>query len=91
MRVEGIETVRRILCVFPRYTSSFGTFEHAYPLTDGVQAFMPPQGLLLIAAYLPANWPVRFIDENIRPATHAKTSSGRKRCSSAACISSVSR
>jgi len=69
MRVEGIETVRRILCVFPRYTSSFGTFEYAYPLTDGVQAFMPPQGLLLIAAYLPANWPVRFIDENIRPAT----------------------
>src|SRR5260370_33176968 len=69
MRPEGIETVRRILCVFPRYTSSFGTFEYAYPLTDGVQAFMPPQGLLLIAAYLPAHWPVRFIDENIRAAT----------------------
>ena len=68
-RVEGIETVRRILCVFPRYTSSFGTFEYAYPLTDGVSAFMPPQGLLLIAAYLPENWPVRFIDENLRPAT----------------------
>src|SRR6201746_708116 len=68
MRAEGIETVRRILCVFPRYTSSFGTFEYAYPLTDGVQAFMPPQGLLLIAAYLPANWPVRFIDPNIPPA-----------------------
>ena len=69
MRAQGIGTVRRILCIFPRYTSSFGTFEYAYPLTDGVQAFMPPQGLLLIAAYLPANWPVRFIDENIRPAT----------------------
>ena len=69
MRAEGIENVRRILCVFPRYTSSFGTFEYAYPLTGGVQAFMPPQGLLLIAAYLPANWPVRFIDENIREAT----------------------
>jgi hopanoid C-2 methylase len=69
MRAESIEPVRRILCVFPRYTSSFGTFEYAYPLTDGVQAFMPPQGLLLIAAYLPANWPVRFIDENIRAAT----------------------
>jgi hopanoid C-2 methylase len=53
------------LCVFPRYTSAFGTFEYAYPLTDGVRAFMPPQGLLLIAAYLPANWPVRFVDENI--------------------------
>jgi radical SAM superfamily enzyme YgiQ (UPF0313 family) len=69
MRIEGIETVRRILCVFPRYTSAFGTFEYSYPLTDGVQAFMPPQGLLLIAAYLPENWPVRFVDENIRPAT----------------------
>jgi radical SAM superfamily enzyme YgiQ (UPF0313 family) len=69
MRAEGIETVRRILCVFPRYTPSFGTFEYAYPLTAGVQAFMPPQGILLIAAYMPANWPVRFIDENIRPAS----------------------
>ncbi len=69
MRAESKQTTRRILCVFPRYTSSFGTFEYSYPLTDGVQAFMPPQGLLLIAAYMPADWPVRFIDENIRPAT----------------------
>ena len=45
-------TERRVLCVFPRYTPSFGTFEHAYKLM-GVNAFMPPQGLLLIAAYLP--------------------------------------
>jgi hopanoid C-2 methylase len=69
MRAGAIETARRILCVFPRYTSAFGTFEYAYPLTDGVRAFMPPQGLLLIAAYLPANWPVRFIDENIGAAS----------------------
>jgi hopanoid C-2 methylase len=69
MRAKAIEAVRRILCVFPRYTSAFGTFEYAYPLTDGVCAFMPPQGLLVIAAYLPENWPVRFVDENIRPAT----------------------
>src|SRR6266576_5880038 len=26
---------------------------------------MPPQGLLLIAAYLPESWSVRFVDENI--------------------------
>jgi radical SAM superfamily enzyme YgiQ (UPF0313 family) len=69
MRADVRPTARRILCVFPRYTSSFGTFEYSYPLTDGVQAFMPPQGLLLIAAYMPENWEVRFIDENIRPAT----------------------
>jgi radical SAM superfamily enzyme YgiQ (UPF0313 family) len=36
-----------------------------------VKAFMPPQGLLLIAAYLPESWPVRFVDENIRKACPA--------------------
>ena len=66
MRGDGRFGKRRILCVFPRYTRAFGTWEHAYPLTDGVQAFMPPQGLLVIAAYLPADWEVRFVDENIR-------------------------
>jgi hopanoid C-2 methylase len=62
---------RRVLCVFPHYTPSFGTFNHAYKLMKGVRAFMPPQGLLLIAAYMPQGWPVRFIDENIRKATAA--------------------
>jgi radical SAM superfamily enzyme YgiQ (UPF0313 family) len=32
---------------------------------------MPPQGLLLIAHYLPESWPVRFIDENMRCAAAA--------------------
>src|SRR5512145_1666909 len=64
-------TSRRILCVFPRYRHSFGTFSHAYKLMPGVRAFMPPQGLLLIAAYLPADWPVRVIDENIAPTSDA--------------------
>jgi radical SAM superfamily enzyme YgiQ (UPF0313 family) len=36
-----------------------------------VRAFMPPQGLMLIAAYLPQSWPVRFIDENVSPASPA--------------------
>ena len=45
---------RNILCVFPAYAPSFGTFQHAYRLFPDVSAFMPPQGLLLIAAYLPA-------------------------------------
>ena len=61
---------RRILCVFPEYAKSFGTFQHAYPLFGGrVRAFMPPQGLLAVAAYVPASWEVRFVDENSRPAT----------------------
>lgn len=61
---------RRILCVYPRYARSFGTFQHAYGFFGGrVSAFMPPQGLLVVAAYLPATWSVRFVDENSRAAT----------------------
>ena len=52
-----------------RYEPSFGTFEHAYHLTDRTKAFMPPQGLLVIAAALPPHWQVRFIDENMAAAT----------------------
>ncbi len=68
----AVRNQRRVLCVFPRYTPSFGTFNHAYRLMRGVRAFMPPQGLLLIAAYMPAAWQVRFIDENIARATAAE-------------------
>jgi hopanoid C-2 methylase len=64
---------RRVLCVFPEYARSFGTFQHSYPLFGGrVRAFMPPQGLLVIAAYLPETWDVRFVDENSRRATDAE-------------------
>jgi len=63
-------TRRRILCVYPVYARSFGTFQHAYPFFGGrVRAFMPPQGLLAVAAYLPEAWEVRFVDENSHPAT----------------------
>jgi radical SAM superfamily enzyme YgiQ (UPF0313 family) len=59
---------RRILCISPVYARSFGTFEHAYSFR-GTSAFMPPQGLLVVASSLPENWEVRFIDENMAPAT----------------------
>ncbi|MBU7583186.1 MAG: B12-binding domain-containing radical SAM protein [Nostoc sp. TH1S01] len=62
---------RRILCIFPKYSRSFGTFHHAYPLMGNVRAFMPPQGILIVAAYLPPEWEVRFIDENLHPAKKA--------------------
>ncbi|HKA37301.1 MAG TPA: DUF4070 domain-containing protein [Thermoanaerobaculia bacterium] len=54
--------------MFPRYARSFGTLHHAYPMMPRVKAFMPPQGLLLIAATLPKEWEVRFVDENMTPA-----------------------
>ncbi|WP_298351788.1 B12-binding domain-containing radical SAM protein [Rhodoblastus sp.] len=63
-----IAVTRRILCVFPRYEPSLGSFEYAYDVTAGLRAFMPPQGLLVMAAALPDGWEVRFRDENIAPA-----------------------
>jgi hopanoid C-2 methylase len=63
-------TQRRVLCIFPAYAPAFGTFSHAFRLV-GAKAFMPPQGLLLIANYLPPSWQVRFIDENMQPAKPA--------------------
>jgi radical SAM superfamily enzyme YgiQ (UPF0313 family) len=63
-------STRRILCISPRYAPSFGTFQYAYPFFGRrVRAFMPPQGLLVVAAYLPAHWAVRFRDENAAVAT----------------------
>ncbi len=66
--VEEAPAPRRVLMVFPKYEPSFGAFEYAYPLV-GAKAFMPPQGLLVIAAILPKTWSVRFVDENLRLAT----------------------
>jgi radical SAM superfamily enzyme YgiQ (UPF0313 family) len=68
MKRAASNVTRNVLCVFPHYTPSFGTFEYAYPFV-GVKAFMPPQGILVIAAYMPANWNVRFIDENVKRAS----------------------
>ncbi len=59
---------RKVLLVFPKFAYSFGTFNHAFPLMN-VKGFMPPQGILLMAALLPKEWETRFVDENIRTAT----------------------
>lgn len=34
-----------------------------------VKGFMPPQGILVVASYLPQTWEVRLIDENIKSVT----------------------
>src|SRR5260221_3080286 len=60
---------RRILCAFPRYSYSFGTFNHAFPLMGDVKGFMPPQGILVITALIPDGWEIKFVDENIQRVT----------------------
>jgi radical SAM superfamily enzyme YgiQ (UPF0313 family) len=72
--VPGLRTFtprnkRKILCAFPKYSYSFGTFNHAFPLMGDVKGFMPPQGILLIVELIPKEWEVKFVDENIRRVT----------------------
>ncbi len=66
------ENRRKILCVFPKYSHSFGTFNYAFPLMGPVKAFMPPQGILLICSLLPKEWEVKFVDENVRKTTESE-------------------
>jgi radical SAM superfamily enzyme YgiQ (UPF0313 family) len=60
---------RRVLLAFPRYSYSFGTFNHAFPLMGDVKGFMPPQGILVITALIPEEWEIKFVDENIQRVT----------------------
>lgn len=71
MSFRSPQNRRRVLCLFPRHTQGFASFSYAFRFFPDTRALMPPQGILTIAAYLPAGWEVRFIDENIRPATDA--------------------
>jgi radical SAM superfamily enzyme YgiQ (UPF0313 family) len=60
---------RKVLLAFPRYSYSFGTFNHAFPLMGDVKGFMPPQGILVITALIPKEWEIKFVDENIARVT----------------------
>lgn len=69
---EDIKVSRRILCVYPEESAdALFSFSHVYPLTAGIKASKLPQGLLVIAAYLPKNWQVRFVDENLHAVTES--------------------
>ena len=62
----SIRNRRRILCVFARYPEGYG-INHAHEFFRDVESFMIPQGILTIAAYLPTEWDVRVVDENVTP------------------------
>ncbi len=54
----------RVLLIYPIFPTSFWSFEKA---VEGVgkKAFMPPLGLITVAALLPQDWEFRLRDKNI--------------------------
>jgi hypothetical protein len=61
-----VANTRRVLCVFPAYAPSFGTFSHAYKLMRACAPSCRRRGSS--SPLMPAQWPVRFVDENIKAA-----------------------
>lgn len=55
----------RVLCVNPRFPSTYWSFNHALRLI-GKKATLPPLGLITVAALLPPHWEVRLCDMNVR-------------------------
>lgn len=55
----------KILLLYPEFQKSFWSFEKTIALM-GKKAFMPPLGLVTIAAILPQTWEFRLVDQNVQ-------------------------
>lgn len=58
----------RCLLINPEFPDTFWSFRHAISFTRS-KAALPPLGLLTMAALLPAEWPKRLVDLNLRKLT----------------------
>ena len=54
----------KILLVYPQYPDTFWSFKHALRIICK-KAFLPPLGLLTVAAMLPKEWQKRLVDINV--------------------------
>ncbi|MGB0561617.1 MAG: B12-binding domain-containing radical SAM protein [Spirulinaceae cyanobacterium] len=60
----------RTLLIYPLFPKSFWSFEKAVQLI-GRKAFVPPLGLITVAAILPQDWEFRLVDRTVRDITEA--------------------
>jgi len=58
----------RVLLVNPEFPDSYWSGKHSLPLARR-RSFLPPLGLITVAALLPREWDCRLIDLNIEPLT----------------------
>jgi len=57
-----------VLLLYPVFEKSFWSFEKSLAIL-GKKAFMPPLGLITIAAMMPDQWEYRLVDQNVRQET----------------------
>jgi radical SAM superfamily enzyme YgiQ (UPF0313 family) len=58
----------RALLLSPRFATSFWTYSRFLDMA-GPRVSSPPLGLVTVAALLPADWEIRFVDRNVRAET----------------------
>ncbi|MGK7926088.1 MAG: B12-binding domain-containing radical SAM protein [Spirulina sp.] len=61
----------KVLLVYPLFQKSFWSFEKTINLI-GRKAFIPPLGLITVAAILPQEWEIKLVDRNVREITEAE-------------------
>jgi radical SAM superfamily enzyme YgiQ (UPF0313 family) len=61
---------RRLLFVYPDFEPTYWGMQHSLPLV-GRKSFMPPLGLMTIAAMTPDRYEIRIVDMNCGPLTDA--------------------
>ncbi|MEM9538856.1 MAG: B12-binding domain-containing radical SAM protein [Cyanobacteria bacterium P01_E01_bin.42] len=61
----------RALLVYPLFQDSFWSFQKTIDLI-GRKTFIPPLGLITVAAILPQKWDIKLVDRNVRDVTEAE-------------------
>ncbi|MCA1990784.1 MAG: B12-binding domain-containing radical SAM protein, partial [Coleofasciculus sp. S288] len=60
----------KALLLYPRFPQSFWSYDRFMEMA-GVKAFIPPLGIITVAALLPETWEIRFCDRNVNEETQA--------------------
>ncbi|MFH1023156.1 MAG: B12-binding domain-containing radical SAM protein [Planctomycetota bacterium] len=63
----GVRASLNVLMVMPRFPTTFWGLDYTFrDILSGPRYPLPPLSLLTVAAFFPASWNVRVVDENVR-------------------------
>ena len=54
----------KTLLLYPHFPKTFWSYDEFMKIA-GLKAFIPPLGIITVAALLPENWEIRFYDRNV--------------------------
>ncbi len=60
----------KALLIYPRFPKTFWSYDEFMKIA-GLKAFIPPLGIITVAALLPQDWEIRFYDRNVNEPTNA--------------------